>query len=101
MDFDFMYIGKFEHSEKENIGKCIKNILSIPMGSIPLARDLGLSWAGLSQLPADLENDYATEIIEKIEKYEPRVEVEEVSFSYDDQGHAIVKVILKKEGSDE
>lgn len=101
MKFDFAYTGQFTLSELEDIGRCIKNLTNIPAGSIPLARGMGISWAGLSQIPEDLENDYATELIEKIEQYEPRVTVREVSFSYDSQGHATVHAILEKEEDSE
>lgn len=86
-------------SEFEEISGCINNILSIPAGSIPLDRGLGISWANLSKIPPDLENDIATEIIEKIENYEPRVSVDEVTFSYDDKGAAIANIVLRKGGN--
>lgn len=85
-----------EIPEIENIAECIKNILSIPAGSIPLARELGLKWSILSQIPPDLENDYATEIITKVERYEPRVLVREVAFEYKEGGEVKVNIVLKE-----
>ena len=101
MKFDFMYTGQFTPSELEDIGKCIKNLTNIPAGAVPLARGMGISWAGLSQVPEDLQNDYATELIEKIEEYEPRVTVREVTFSCDSQGQATVHAVLEKEDDNE
>ncbi|MFW6680679.1 GPW/gp25 family protein [Lacrimispora sp. AGF001] len=83
-------------SEVEDISRCINNILSIPSGSVPLARGLGINWTNLSKIPPELENDIATEIIEKIESYEPRVSVAEVRIEYDDSGTANVNIILRK-----
>lgn len=65
---------------------CFQNLLGIPEKSIPLSRGLGVSWAKLSSVPEDMENDYATEIIEKAERYEPRLEVTEVTFEHDGEG---------------
>ncbi len=95
MDFHFIFDG-FSQEETEDITKCLTNILNIPEGSIPLARRLGVSWGSLSQVPPDMENDYATEIIEKIEEFEPRASVSDVSFSYGDGGTAMASIVLEK-----
>lgn len=69
--------------ELEDIVDCIENIASIPRGSIPLSRGLGLNWENLSKVPDDLENDYAVDAAEQFGTYETRVSLSEVSFSYD------------------
>ena len=92
----FNFISEDGTSGAEDICRCLNNILNIPEGSIPLARGLGINWRNLSQIPPDLENDIATEIIEKIEEYEPRVSVNEVTFTYGDEGVAIVNILLVK-----
>lgn len=83
-------------SEIEDIAKCITNILSIPSGSLPLARKLGLSWTNLSKIPPDLENDIATEIIGKLAEFEPRVAVNEVTFHYVEESGVIVNIRVEK-----
>lgn len=85
-----------EISDIDEISKCINNIISIPAGSIPLSRGMGISWTNLSKIPPDMENDIATEIVEKVEAYEPRVSVSEVTFTYDNDGMAIANIILRK-----
>lgn len=92
----YNYVSKGKISEIQDICRCLDNILSIPSGTIPLARGLGISWAGLSKIPADAENDIATEIIEKIERYEPRVAVDEVTFEYDENGAVVANIIIEK-----
>lgn len=99
MNFKFVPQGNI--SEIQDICKCLTNILSIPTGTIPLARGLGISWANLSKMPADIENDVATEIIEKVEQYEPRVAVSEVVFDYDDKGNVIANIIIERGDGDE
>lgn len=87
-------------AEYQNICRCLTNLLNIPAGSIPLSRGLGLSWSGLSRIPPELENDIATEIVEKVEEYEPRVSVSNVSFIYEDDGMVTVRIELEKGDED-
>lgn len=85
-----------------DIKQCVDNILRIPEGSIPMSRGLGTSWKSLSEITPDMENDYAVEIVEKIEKYEPRVAVDEVAFEHDpDTGETVVKIIFEGGEDDE
>lgn len=99
MKFNFISEGKI--SEIRDICRCLTNILSIPAGTIPLARNLGISWSNLSKIPRDAENDIAVEIIEKIERYEPRVSVSEVTFDYDNDGGMVANIIIEKGEGDE
>ena len=84
MQFSFTTNDKSE--EMTDAIRCLENILSIPEGAVPLNRGLGLSWASLSSVPEDIENDYATELMEKVEKYEPRVRVMDVQFVHSGNG---------------
>lgn len=95
MEFNYTYTDSFKSEEIHDISRCLKNILCIPKGSVPLARELGMSWTNLSKIPADMENDYATEVIEKIEKYEPRVSVTDVEFCYKNEV-VTIKIALEK-----
>lgn len=96
MEFHFLYQDGFTPTEMEEIAKNMQNLSCIPEGSIPLSRRLGLTWNNLSQIPPDMENDYATEMIEKTEEFEPRVSVSEVAFRYDAEGKAAADVVLGK-----
>lgn len=100
MKFDFVFEKDGSTWECQDIRRCLTNLLSIPAGSIPLDRELGLSWAALSQIPPEMENDIATEIVGKVEQYEPRVSVSEVSFTYDMDGMATVHIELEKGDED-
>lgn len=83
MEWNWVNRDDFTSDEIPEISKCLENLLNIPEGSIPLARKMGVSWANLSRIPADMENEYATELIEKVEEFEPRVSVSEVTFSFE------------------
>lgn len=99
MQFSFATDDKSE--EMADAIRCLENILSIPEGSIPLNRGLGLSWASLSSVPEDIENDYATELMEKVEEYEPRVRVTDVQFTHSENGSTSASVRVEMAESDE
>ncbi len=89
-----------ETAEMRNILKCLHNLCSIPEASMPCARGIGLSWASLSEILPDMENDYATEIISKVNQFEPRVRVIQVSFSQN-QELGSVEVLVEVERTEE
>ena len=91
----FNFIPENESEEINNIIDCLQNILAIPEGSMPLNRGLGLKWSSLSSIPEDLENDYAVDLMEKVEEWEPRVEVESVEFEYGEDGQVTVNVHIE------
>lgn len=99
MQFSFMTDDKSE--EMADAIKCLENILSIPEGAIPLNRGIGLSWASLSSVPEDIENDYATELMEKVEEYEPRVRVTDVQFTHSENGRTSASIQVEMAESDE
>lgn len=83
-----------EDEEANEIYKCIRNIAMIPKGTIPLAREMG---AGLNQLSLPnkgMENDYAVEMVEQLEHYEDRVNVEEITFTHNSDGRTAVKLSI-------
>lgn len=92
---------KFEFTSEDNsldmqdIIRSLTNLFNIPRGSIPLSRGMGLDWRFLSSPPLDLENDMATDIIEQVTEFEPRVSVNEVSFSHE-EGATTVNIILEE-----
>ena len=98
----YQFGDNMDQDTMDDIKYCVDNILRIPEGSIPLARRLGTSWRTLSEITPDMENDYAVEIIEKLETYEPRVAVDEITFEHDqDTGETTVQIIFEGGGDDE
>lgn len=87
----------FSQSEFEEIKECIETLLSVRAGSQPLDRDFGIDYEGTTDLPAEVaKNTLAVEITEKIETYEPRVEVDSVSFTTGEGGQLIPIVSIIK-----
>jgi phage baseplate assembly protein W len=97
----FNFFSDDQSEEMNDILYCLRNILSIPEGSIPLSRGLGLDWNNISTVAEDLENDYATDIMEKVEEFEPRVEVTEVEFKHDSDGETNVNITIELADTDE
>lgn len=77
----------FTQEEFEDIKMCLETLLSIRAGSQPLDRELGIDYEKIVGYPQDVaKNMISLEIIEKVEKYEPRVTVDSVEFSNNADG---------------
>lgn len=74
----------FESEDLEDIELCLKCLYGTRKGSMPMDRDFGIDYVGITDLPMELaQNQLALNIIEQTEKYEPRVAVTEVTFESD------------------
>lgn len=62
----------------EEIFQNVRTIISTPKGSVPLDRDFGLSQTFLDQPVPVAKAKALPEIIEAVEKYEPRAKVTRV-----------------------
>ena len=72
----------FSPEEFADIKQCLETLLSIRAGSQPLDRDLGIDLDSIVGYPLDIAmNMLSWEIMEKGQKYEPRVEVESVEYT--------------------
>lgn len=64
----------------------VKTIVGTVVGTVPLDRDFGVD-SSLVDLPMPVARaKLAAELIEKVERYEPRVKVRSVAFSGDADG---------------
>jgi uncharacterized protein len=79
----------------DEIHQNVKTILTTPAGSVPLDREFGID-LGIIDLPIEEAKALLTvEYIEKIRRYEPRVDVDRVEFSHDVSiGKLIPKVVI-------
>lgn len=77
----------FSPDEYEDIKLCLETLLSVREGSQPMDRDFGINLDEVTSYPLDVaENMLSLEIIEKVERYEPRVSVESVEFDSNTDG---------------
>ncbi len=77
IDVDFAPEGVME------ILQNVRTILATRKGSVPLDRDFGISWDNVDQSLPAAKMLMRSEVIDAIERYEPRVRVESVEFLTD------------------
>ena len=84
-------------TEAEEIIQNVRTILTTRRGSVPLDRNFGMDTSIVDQPVNRIRALLTTDIIETIERYEPRAEVTAVDFSGDGEEGAIlprVKVVI-------
>ena len=92
----------FSEEELNDINECVSNLLSTIAGEQGLDRNFGIETREIMDAPTEeAENLIALEIIEKIDKYEPRVEVDDIEFEYNGEGKMTPKVYFKKREADD
>ena len=93
----------FSEDELNDINECVANLLSNIAGEQGLDRNFGIETREIMDVPTEeAENLNTLEIIEKMDKYEPRVEVDDIEFEYNGEGRMMPKIYFKKrEASDE
>lgn len=91
-----------EPENDEDVTQCLGMILKSYKNSIPFMRGFGIDSAHYGRPMVGDENDIVDEVYEQIEKYEPRVEIEDVDFDEDwETGIAEVVVEYKFVGEEE
>lgn len=100
-------IGNFEiqlDTEDKELLMGLQHLYSTKAGERPLDREFGLD-IDIIGMPMDVaKNEYAVEVIEKTERYEPRVEVEEVEFTYNAKEGKLfpkIKLVLLEDEEEE
>lgn len=84
----------------ENILECLKNLYETPVGTVALDRDFGIDYSILDLPVPSAKRAYTVEVIKKTKIYEPRVNVESITFkSVSDSSklQPIIKIISNKE----
>lgn len=80
----------FTQEEFADVKQCLETLLSVRAGSQPLDREFGIDYDGVVGFPLDVaKNMLSLEIIEKVDRYEPRVEVALVNFDIGSDGQLI------------
>ena len=82
-----LYGQGFSEEEFADIKKCLETLLSVREGNQPLDRGFGINLDEIVDYPvAVAKNMLSLEIIEKVERYEPRVKVEGIEFEENTDG---------------
>lgn len=95
-EIQFEFLDELKDSEIKDILRNLNNIFRLSEGTVPLLRGLGLSIDNVSKIAVDLENDIVTDMVAKVESFEPRVSVSSVDFFHDQDGKTKIKVYLEK-----
>lgn len=86
--------GWTDEAQRREIIRNVQTVLATPKGTCPLYRDFGIN-ATYLDYPLDVaQNLMAVEVIEAIEKWEPRVKVKDVIFKPDPEGKLRTKVVI-------
>ena len=80
-------------TEVEEIIQNVRTILTTRRGSVPLDRAFGIDTALIDLPVTAIKGRLTTEIIEAVERFEPRVEVKEVKFTGDAADGAVYPVV--------
>lgn len=87
----------FSEEELNDVNECISNLLSTIAGEQGLDRDFGIDISDITDMTTEeVENVLAIEIIEKVDRYEPRVEVDDIEFVHDNEGRVMPIIYFKK-----
>lgn len=86
--------GWSDEAQRREIIRNVRTLLVTPIGTCPLYRDFGLNTTYLDRPLSIAQNLMAVEVIEAIEKWEPRVQVKEVTFEPDQEGKLKTKVVI-------
>ena len=96
MKFENEFEG-FSEEELKDVDECITNLFSTVAGEQGLDRDFGIDISGtIDATTEEAENMLTIEIIEKTDRYEPRVEVDDIEFVYDGEGGVTPRTYFKK-----
>lgn len=77
----------------ENIYDCLRTIITTRVGTVPLYRHFGTSWDWVDALEPVAMSRLRVDIMEAIERWEPRVEVQSVDFRVDAPEGRVTPVI--------
>ncbi len=93
-------VNPFPESEKEEILQNVAIIILTPKFSVPLYRGFGLAGRFLDKSIAVAKTILTTEVLEAVEKYEPRAEIVSINFDINEKTgllNPVVEVDIKNE----
>lgn len=84
-------------SELEEIIQNVRTIITTRNGSVPLDREFGIDTKVIDRPSTNVQGVLTVELMETVEKYEPRVKVKSVSYEGDGKEGSIcptVRVVI-------
>lgn len=77
----------------DDLRKNINTLFGTPEGTVPGDRHFGISWDFVGMPGPVVQNLLSLEIIEKVDEYEPRLTVLNISFEHDQNGQ--IKALVR------
>lgn len=91
----------YNSPEAEDILRCLQTLYSTRKGSQPLDRNLGLDWSFIDKPLPVAQQEYAFEVIKQTRAYEPRVDVKEITYEFNELSGEMTPVITLTKGGEE
>lgn len=85
-----------DDEKDQEILECLKTLLNIRARTQPADRDLGISWECLDHPGETAESLFLIELEEKVERYEPRAEIQEVTFENLSDGRLKPHIVFQR-----
>ena len=77
-----------------DIKRCLECLYQTAEGPCPLDREFGLN-TDFVGMPMDVaKSQFAVEIIDKTDRYEPRATVKDINFSFNEDGQLQAEVVI-------
>jgi phage baseplate assembly protein W len=77
-----------------DILQSLNTLFSTPAGTLVFDREYGISLSSVDYPPAVAETMLAAEIAEKVSRYEPRANVDDIIFEDSGDGQILVRVVV-------
>lgn len=85
----------FYARDAPDIAQCLKTLFTTPVGTVALDREFGMDFSILDQPMPVAKSKYSAELMQKVRRYEPRVEIREITYEHDAaNGILIPKVVV-------
>lgn len=81
--------------EVDELNTNMKTLLETREGTQPGDRDFGISWGCLDEIQDVAECMLVAEIAEKLSRYEPRLELDDLEFTHE-EGKLIPRITLRR-----
>ena len=66
--------------DKAELNRTLTALCATRAGSLPTDRDFGIAWDCLDEVTEIAESLFYLEVVRKVERYEPRVEISDIVF---------------------
>ena len=92
--YDFKLEYTFQDNALAELDRQLALLLSTQVGTMPLDREFGIPMDFVDMPQEAVKSLYTAAVTQKIPRFIPWVRVQEVTWSYGEEGHIIPKVVI-------